>query len=74
MAATNPTPSTHTAKVHLTTKDGPTISKIELTTEADVPDLGKDEFADFAQKAKEGCPVSKALASVSEVTLDASLV
>ncbi len=70
-----PPNSVHTtAKVHLTTKGGPTISKIELTCEADVPNLSADEFDDFAQKAKAGCPVSKALASVDEITLDASLV
>jgi osmotically inducible protein OsmC len=30
-------------------------------------------FGDAAQAAKEGCPVSQALAAVPEITLDASL-
>ncbi len=67
-----PTQIHTTAKVTL--GEGPAITKIVLTTEAEVPNLSEEDFADFAQKAKEGCPVSKALASVNEVTLDASLV
>ncbi len=61
-----------TAAVHL--GDGPTINKIELTCRADVPGIDAATFADYAQRAKEGCPVSKALAAVDEITLDASLI
>lgn len=68
----NPTRIHTTATVHLA--EGPKINKIELNCEAEVPNLDEDEFADFAQKAKEGCPVSKALASVDEITLNARLV
>jgi organic hydroperoxide reductase OsmC/OhrA len=32
------------------------------------------QFAGYGQQAKEGCPVSRALAGVSEITLDARLV
>ena len=60
-----------TATVHL--GDGPTITKIELDCVADVPDIDADTFADYAVRAKEGCPVSKALAAVPEIVLDASL-
>ena len=60
-----------TATVHL--GDGPTITKIELDCVADVPDIDAETFADYAVRAKEGCPVSKALAAVPEVVLDASL-
>lgn len=67
-----PTRVSTTAAVHLT--DGPKISKIELTCQAEVPGLSADEFAGYAQKAKDGCPVSKALGAVDEITLDASLV
>ena len=42
---------------------GPTITKIELNTEADVPGLDEATFAEKAAAAKQGCPVSKALAS-----------
>lgn len=54
-----------TAKVHLDSEDeGFVISEIELETEADVPGLTSDEFQQHAEKAKETCPVSKALKAV----------
>ncbi len=53
---------------------GPTINKIELKCEAEVPGLDAEAFAEFAQQAKTGCPVSKALAAVETMTLDAQLV
>jgi len=63
-----------TAKVTLEMLDdgGPTITKIHLTTEGVVPGLDADGFQEFAEKAKVGCPVSKALAGPS-ITLDATL-
>ncbi len=60
------------ATVHLGA--GPLIEKIELFTEAEVPGLGGDEFRELASKAKDACPVSKALASVPEITLSAKLL
>jgi osmotically inducible protein OsmC len=51
---------------------GPTITKIHLTTEAQVPGLDDDTFQQHAEAAKAGCPVSKALAG-PEITLDATL-
>ena len=70
----NPT-SVHTsARVTLDTVDGaPTITKISLTTEGKVPGLSAEEFADYAEKAKAACLVTRALAGVAEVKLDASL-
>lgn len=67
-----PTRIATTATVHLGA--GPTINKIELVTRAEVPDISPEAFADYAAKAKVGCPVSKALAAVPEITLDAQLV
>ena len=61
-----------TATVHL--EAGPTISKIELNCEAEVPGLDEAKFAELAQQAKIGCPVSKALAAVNEIVLNAKLV
>lgn len=58
--------------VHL--EDGPTITKIELDTEAVVEGLSEAEFQRFAEEAKEKCPVSKALAAVPEIVLNARLV
>jgi lipoyl-dependent peroxiredoxin len=59
-----------TAKVHL--GEGPAIKLIELETVGDVPGLSAEAFQDFATKAKEGCPVSKALSAV-EMKLTARL-
>lgn len=62
------------ANVYLGEKDGgPLIQKIELTTEAKVSGLDNDKFQELVQKAKEGCPVSKALAAVPEITVQATL-
>ena len=72
-AGHTPESVTTTAKVHLDMKDGPNINKIELQTEAKVPGLDEAAFQEHAQKAKEGCPVSKALKAV-DITLDAKLV
>ena len=39
-----------------------------------MPGLSADKFADYAAQAKDGCPISKALAAVDEIVLDAALV
>jgi len=62
-----------TASVHLSPADGGfRISRVDLKTTADVPGIDADAFQQAAQAAKEGCPVSKALAAI-EITVDASL-
>jgi osmotically inducible protein OsmC len=50
---------------------GTGITKIALTVKGRVPGLDADGFREAAQTAKENCPVSKALAGVGEITLDA---
>jgi lipoyl-dependent peroxiredoxin len=60
-----------TATVHLGA--GPTINKIELDCNAKVPGVSDSEFRELAAEAKAGCPVSKALASVDEIILNAKL-
>lgn len=63
-----------TAKVHLeTVDDAPWITKIHLTCQANVPGVDEKTFAEKVEASKKGCPVSKALASVKEITVDASL-
>ncbi len=52
---------------------GTGITRIALVVRGSVPGIGATEFAEAAAAAKEGCPVSKALAAVPEITLDASL-
>ena len=53
--------------------EGPTITQIDLVTVARVPGLDEATFQEAAAAAKAGCPVSKAVASVPEITLDAKL-
>jgi osmotically inducible protein OsmC len=61
------------ASVHLRIgDDGPEINRIDLRTEARVPEIDAAHFAEHAEEAKAGCPVSKAL-SGAEITLDARL-
>lgn len=52
------------------------MEKVELTgshliLEAKIPGISESEFMDFANAAKENCPVSKALSF--KITMDASL-
>lgn len=70
-AGFSPTRIHTTAAVHL--EAGPTITKIELSTQASVPGLDEATFLNFANEAKEKCPVSKALASVT-IALNAQLI
>lgn len=64
-----------TAKVHLRMIDGnPTIARIDLIAEGRVPGIDQNQFGDYAEQAKAGCPVSRALAGVGEITLDARLI
>ena len=69
---TPPTRVRTTAEVHL--GQGPTITKIVLTCRAEVAGIDAAAFAEIAEKAKAGCPISKALAAVEEIILDAALV
>jgi lipoyl-dependent peroxiredoxin len=50
------------------------ITKIHLETEGQVPGLDAAGFQKIAEEAKKGCPVSKALAAVPEITLSAKLI
>ncbi len=52
---------------------GTGITKIALTVRATVPGIEEPAFLHAANDAKDGCPVSKALAAVPEITLDAAL-
>lgn len=70
----NPKRVATSAKVHLEkVGEGFQITRIELDNESEVPGLDESTFQEHARKAKEGCPVSKALAGV-EITLNARLI
>jgi osmotically inducible protein OsmC len=63
-----------TASVRLSKQgDGFVIDRIALTMEARVPGIDDMVFQEIAATAKRDCPLSKALASVPEVTLVARL-
>jgi osmotically inducible protein OsmC len=73
-AGTPPTSIRTDAVVWLRPVEGaPTITKIELTTVGVVPGIDEATFQQQAIAAKRDCPVSRALASVPEITLEASL-
>ncbi len=62
------------ATVTLRPLDGaPTITSIALRTVGVVPGIDEATFQQHAQAAKAGCPVSRALAAVPEITLEATL-
>jgi lipoyl-dependent peroxiredoxin len=62
------------ATVTLRFVDGaPTITKIELVTVGSVPGIDEAAFKDAAAGAKANCVISRALAGVPEITLEASL-
>lgn len=69
-----PTELRTTATVHLKQEGGNvSIPKIQLVTRGRVPGVDQAKFAEVAEFAKANCPVSKALAGVAEITLDARL-
>lgn len=72
-AGFSPASVSTTAKATLEiTENGPAITKIVLTTEAEVPEIDDATFQRHAADAKAGCPVSKALAG-TEIILNATL-
>jgi osmotically inducible protein OsmC len=64
-----------TAQVQLDKEgEGFAISKISLTLEARVPNIDEAKFQEIAAAAKRDCPLSKALKSVPEIALKATLL
>jgi osmotically inducible protein OsmC len=57
----------------VTFQPGEGITKIALTVAGKVPGMDDTAFQEAAETAKENCPVSKALASVPEISLSARL-
>lgn len=70
-AGHTPTSIETTATVHL--GQGPAITKIELETVAKVPGIDAALFNEKVDFSKKNCPVSKALASVPELVVNAKL-
>jgi len=57
----------------VTFQPGEGITRIRLEVTGRVPGIDEDQFRQAAEDAKENCPVSKALAAVPEISLDAKL-
>ncbi len=53
--------------------DGFAVTRINLTTVGRVPGVDEAAFQEAAKVAKENCPISKALAAVPEINVDARL-
>jgi osmotically inducible protein OsmC len=56
------------------TLDGGRITRSHLVCEGRVPGIDDATFQDIGTQAKDGCPISKTLAALDEITLDATLV
>lgn len=73
-AGKEPTKLETTATVSMEKQDiGWTIVSIHLELTGEVPGVTADEFKTFAENAKKGCPISRALASVSTISMNATL-
>ncbi len=59
--------------VTVTFQPGEGITKGALIVRGTVPGLDGDAFIEAAESAKQNCPVSKALAGIPEISLQASL-
>ena len=63
------------ATVHLNkVGDGYRIDRIDLELNARIPDIDAQTFQQLAVQAKNTCPLSRALASVPQITLIANLL
>lgn len=69
-AGTPATSIATSAKVHL--GEGPTVTLIELSTQAQVPGIADAAFQEHVAAAKKNCPISKALAG-PEIRVNATL-
>ena len=62
------------AKVHIRQVDGnPTITQIDLITRGKVPGVDAATFQKTAEATREVCIISRALAGVGNITVDAKL-
>jgi osmotically inducible protein OsmC len=61
------------ASATVTFVPGSGITKSALTVRGTVPGIDEAAFLEAAEGARDGCPVSKALAGIPEITVEASL-
>jgi len=70
--ADSPPDELHTSAT-VTFVPGEGITKVALRVRGTVPGMDYAAFLEQAEAAKQNCPVSKAVAAVPEITLDAAL-
>ena len=66
-------PTSIKTEATVTLGEGPTVTKIELVTVAIVPGLDQATFDEKVAFTKANCPISKALAAVETLTVNATL-
>ena len=54
--------------------EGFSITKMRLDVRAQVPNIDEAKFRQIAEATKKGCPVSKALAGIPSIEMDAKLL
>jgi osmotically inducible protein OsmC len=72
LAQAGTAPEALDVQAEVTFQPGTGITGIHLTVRGRVPGVGAEAFAEAAEGAKSGCPVSKALTGTT-ITLDAAL-
>ena len=73
-AGFTPTSVETVAKVHLDKGDaGFSVTRIELETVGDVPNIDEATFQKIAEGAKENCPISRLLSPGAQIDLSAKL-
>ena len=73
LAQDNHPPERLNTSATVTFQPGEGITKVALDVSARVPGIEQDAFRQAAEQAVENCPVSKALAGVPDITLNATL-
>lgn len=73
LTGNNTPPTSVDTTAEVTIEAGVGITGIALTAEAVVPGIDDAAFQELAAKAKDICPVSKALAAVKNISLTATL-
>ena len=66
-------PTSITTNATITLGEGPTVTKIELDTVAVVPGADDALFQEKVAFSKANCPISKALAAIPEIVINAKL-
>jgi osmotically inducible protein OsmC len=73
LAQSGHAPESLSTTATVTFEPGTGITRIAIDVSGSVPGLDEAAFHQAAQAAKDGCPVSKALAGVPEITVSARL-